>query len=144
MTEKILKNVITPNEKYLRTIFENSRSYYIDIYQREYKWTSDNVRTLLEDIEVRFELGDRKKANPKDIQKDVLKNFEPYFLNTFLTNQTTENISIVDGQQRLTTFLLILIKLNFIVKEINSNEEYKNKTYSNESLKKLIYNSPHR
>lgn len=48
MKEKILKNVITPNEKYLRSIFENTRSYFIDIYQREYKWTSDNIRTLLQ------------------------------------------------------------------------------------------------
>lgn len=141
MKEKILKNVITPNEKYLRSIFENTRSYFIDIYQREYKWSSDNIRTLLEDIEVRFELGKRKKIKPKEIQKDVLSNFEPYFLNTFLTNQTTENISIVDGQQRLTTFLLMLIKLNKIVQEINSKEEYENKTYSNESLKKLIFES---
>jgi len=141
MTEKTLKNVITPNEQYLRKIFENTKSYFIDIYQREYKWTSENIRTLLEDIEVRFELGKRDKKKPKEIQKDVLINFEPYFLNTFLTNHTTENISIVDGQQRLTTFLLMLIKLNNIVKDINSNEDYDNKTYSNESLKKLIFES---
>lgn len=141
MAEKIISNVITPNDKYLRTIFENSRSYFIDIYQREYKWNNDNVKTLLEDIEVRFELGQRKKINPKDIQKDVLQNYEPYFLNTFLTNHSTENISIVDGQQRLTTFLLMLIKLSKIVQEINSNKDYVNKTYSNESLKKLIFES---
>ncbi len=139
--EEIIKNVITPNDKYLRTIFENSKAYFIDIYQREYKWKEENVKTLLEDIEVRFQLGKRIKVAPQEIQKDVLRNFEPYFLNTFLTSKTTENIAIVDGQQRLTTFLLVLIKLYKIIQYVNSNDHYSNKTYSNDSLKKLIYES---
>ena len=39
------------------------------------------------------------------------------------------------------SFLLILIKLSKIVKDINTNGEYDNKTYSDDSLKKLIFES---
>jgi len=112
MTEsQSIRSLITPHDQTLRTVFNAQRSYFIDIYQREYKWREENVRTLLKDIEVRFDQYPRTKTAPKEIRKDVLERFEPYFLNTYLTSTTAATISIVDGQQRLTTLLLILIKL---------------------------------
>lgn len=90
----VVKSLITPLDQTLRTVFNAQRSYFIDIYQREYKWTQENVRTLLNDIEVRFSQHDRRKANPKEIQEDVLERFEPYFLNTYLTSTTATNTAI--------------------------------------------------
>lgn len=84
----------------MRTVFNAQRWYFIDIYQREYKWTEENVRMLLNDIEVRFSLYQRIRTQPKEIQEHVLDKFEPYFLNTYLTSTTAANTSIVDGQQR--------------------------------------------
>ena len=107
----VVKSLITPHDQTFRTVFNAQRSYFIDIYQREYKWKEDEIRTLLNDLEVRFTQHDRRKTQPKEIQEDVLERFEPYFLNTYLTHTTAANISIVDGQQRLTTLLLMLIKL---------------------------------
>lgn len=135
----IVKNVITPNDKFLRTLFQNPKSYHIDIYQREYKWTKQQVETLLNDIEVRFSQKERTETDPELIQKAVLLKFEPYFLNTFLTNTTTENISIVDGQQRLTTLLLILIKIYQIICEIDEDDTYQDKTFSTTTISNLIY-----
>jgi uncharacterized protein with ParB-like and HNH nuclease domain len=80
-----VRSLITPQDQTLRTVFNAQRSYFIDIYQREYKWTEENVRTLLNDIEVRFDQYNRPKDVPRDIQEDVLERFEPYFLNTYLT-----------------------------------------------------------
>ena len=135
----IVKNVITPNDKFLRTLFQNPKSYHIDIYQREYKWTKQQVETLLNDIEVRFSQKERTESDPELIQKEVLLKFEPYFLNTFLTNSTTENISIVDGQQRLTTLLLILIKVYQIICVIDEDDTYQDKTFSKTTISNLIY-----
>jgi uncharacterized protein with ParB-like and HNH nuclease domain len=126
---EIVKSLITPNDKTLRSIFEAAKCYHVDIYQREYKWTEENVKTLLNDIELRFNLCKRTQIEPAKIQQDVIVNFEPYFLNTFLVNATTENVSIVDGQQRLTTFLIILIKLYKLVKEVTSNQAYNKRVF---------------
>src|SRR3982074_3529750 len=92
-----IRSLITPQDQTLRTVFNAQRSYFIDIYQREYKWTEENVRTLLNDIEVRFGKFPRPKNAPREIQEDVLERFEPYFLNTYLTSTTAATTSIVDG-----------------------------------------------
>ena len=133
MDEKTIRSVITPNDQFLRAVFSTSKAYYIDIYQREYKWTAENVRTLLDDIAIRFGQHNRTKIEPRGIQADVQANFEPYFLNTYLTHSTSTNISIVDGQQRLTTFLLILIKLYQILKSIENNSINAGTTFSSQT-----------
>ena len=138
---KTLRTVITPNDQLLRQVFSVAKAYYIDIYQREYKWTKENVKTLLRDIEVYFEQHPRTKQDPRDIQAEVQEHFEPYFLNTYLTHSTATNIFIVDGQQRLTTLLLILIKLRQIVKAIEADTTYTERTFSSQRLDELIFES---
>ncbi len=150
--EVTIRSVITPNDQFLRKVFSNSKAYYIDIYQREYKWTTENVETLLRDIEARFTTGKRSESDPREIQAAVQEHFEPYFLNTYLTHSTASNISIVDGQQRLTTFLLIFIRLCQILRmfEEQKKTHYDNqdrdpyfdqKTFSSGTLEKLIFES---
>jgi uncharacterized protein with ParB-like and HNH nuclease domain len=142
----VVRSLITPQDQTLRSVFNVQRSYFIDIYQREYKWTAENVKTLLDDIEVRFTQHDRRKSNPKDIQEDVLERFEPYFLNTYLTHTTASNTSIVDGQQRLTTLLLILIKLLHVLRAVEADQtkpeaerKYHGKTFSSKIIEQLIF-----
>ena len=138
----IVKRVITPNDQLLREVFNRQKCYYIDIYQREYKWTDKNINTLLMDIQVNFELHSRDKTDPAEITADVKENFEPYFLNTYLTHTTASDISIVDGQQRLTSLMLMLIKLYSIIKEIESNDAYPPKsTFASKALEQLIFES---
>ncbi len=98
-----------------------------------------NVKTLLDDIEVRFLQYDFKKTNPKEIQEDVLERFEPYFLNTYLTHSTAANTSVVDGQQRLTTLLLIFIKLYHILKTCERESENERRTFSSRLMEQLIF-----
>jgi uncharacterized protein with ParB-like and HNH nuclease domain len=140
MTEPTsIRSLITPQDQTLRTVFNAQRSYFIDIYQREYKWTEENVKMLLDDIEVRFSLHKRTKVQPRDIQEHVLDKFEPYFLNTYLTSTTAANTSIVDGQQRLTTLLLILIKFYQILKAAEALPDNKGKTFSSKVVEQLIF-----
>lgn len=134
-----VRSLITPQDKTLRAVFNSQQSYFIDIYQREYKWEDGNVKTLLDDIEVRFLLYRRTKTAPQEIQQDVYERFEPYFLNTYLTSVTPAHTAIVDGQQRLTTFLLVLIKLHTILKDVENDPGNAGKTFSSKVLEKLIY-----
>lgn len=108
---KTIDKLITPDDKTIDAVFNKSTSYYIDIYQREYRWDNSKVQQLLNDIQIRFDIGLQKEIEPTRIKEDILSNFEPYFINSFLTNEIPGKKNIVDGQQRLTTFLIILIKL---------------------------------
>lgn len=139
MSQEIVQSLITPNAQTINKVFSEKERYFIDIYQRDYKWEKIQVETLLRDIELRFNLTSREISDPKFIKKDVLEKFKPYFLNTYLTCKTSNYISIVDGQQRLTTFLIILISLRKIVEEIHKNDIYAFKTVSIATLEKLIF-----
>ncbi len=137
MPDTTIKSLITPHDQTLRTVFNAQRSYFIDIYQREYKWDETQVQTLLDDIDVQFSQHDRRKTQPKEIQEDVLERFQPYFLNTYLTHTTASNTSIVDGQQRLTTLLLVLIKLYHMVRDVE--KEAPGRTFSSRTIQQLIF-----
>jgi len=139
--EPTVRSVITPNDQFLRNVFNTPKAYFIDIYQREYKWTVENVKTLLNDIEVQFEINQRTKTEPREVQAEVQERFEPYFLNTYLTHCRPTTTSKVDGQQRLTTLLLIFIKLYKILKAVESDTGYVLKTFSSQTLEKLIFES---
>jgi len=139
MAQEVVQSLITPNAHTINKVFSEKDRYYIDIYQRDYKWQKTQVETLLRDIELRFSLTKRNIKEPKNIKKDVLDNFKPYFLNTYLTCKTSNYVSIVDGQQRLTTFLIMLISLKKMVAEVHKNESYLVKTVSSATLEKLIF-----
>lgn len=115
-----MAKLIEVEERDINYIFGKNKPYSLDVYQRDYRWSDDKdykiVTQLLLDIELRFENNLKKnKRNTsnelKAILNDVDTNFKAYFLNTIMLNEQDGDIFIVDGQQRLTTILLILIKL---------------------------------
>lgn len=94
--------------------------YYIDFYQREYKWENIHVKILLDDIFLKFsqEYKDNIDTNAENISK-----YGWYYLNTYITNKIDGKVYIVDGQQRLTTLTLILIALQSIAVERELKDE---------------------
>lgn len=78
------------------TCFQNH--YVVPDYQREYVWSETEVGQLLDDLEDAFQ-SDAKKE---------------YFLGSIVTFKTDEYFELIDGQQRLTTFFLILCALKTI------------------------------
>jgi uncharacterized protein with ParB-like and HNH nuclease domain len=115
-----MARLIEVEERDINYIFGKPKPYSLDVYQRDYRWYDGKdykiVTQLLIDIELRFENNIKfnkrnHSAELPHILKDVEENFKPYFLNTIMLNEQSGNIYIVDGQQRLTTILLLLIKL---------------------------------
>ncbi|NEQ47205.1 MAG: DUF262 domain-containing protein [Leptolyngbya sp. SIOISBB] len=101
---------IAPDKQNIDSVFSNT-VYYIDFYQRDYKWTEEPVTRLLDDIFYKFnqEYELLKDLDPK---KEIIAAKYPwYYLNTYVTNTVNGKVYVVDGQQRLTTLTLILIKL---------------------------------
>lgn len=76
--------------------------YIIPDYQREYVWTDKEVNKLLEDIDNEIDSSTESE----------------YFIGTVLVSPTQQknHYEVIDGQQRLTTFYLILIALRSLFK----------------------------
>lgn len=106
---------ISPDKQNIDQVFSNT-IYHIDFYQREYRWTKEPVLRLLDDI---FEKFNDQYENNKSLDpgKETVSNkYAWYYLNTYVTNTIDGRVFVVDGQQRLTTLSLILIKLLHISK----------------------------
>ena len=74
--------------------------YIVPDYQREYVWTDKEVHQLLEDIGEQIDVGSARE----------------YFIGTVLVSPTEQknHYEVIDGQQRLTTFFLLLCALKHL------------------------------
>ena len=106
---------VDPEPKKIEDVFIDaslSRVYRIDFYQREYEWGRDTVDQLLKDIFDTFNPKyEQNKLEGKEFEKNITKCYGWYYLNTIIISREDSDTYLVDGQQRLTTLLLILIAL---------------------------------
>lgn len=110
---------ISPDKQNVDTVFSNT-VYHIDFYQRDYKWTAEPVQRLLDDIFYQFSENYQKHADVDPGKETVTAHYPWYYLNTYVTNVIEGRVYVVDGQQRLTTLTLILIKLCQLAKQYDS------------------------
>lgn len=77
--------------------------YIVPDYQREYVWTDKEVHQLLEDIGEQIDVGTTRE----------------YFIGTVLVSPTDQknHYEVIDGQQRLTTFFLLLCALRHLLQQ---------------------------
>lgn len=104
----MMQDVFKPNSLTIKELFGNADSLYqIPIYQRPYKWGTEQVEKLWEDLYEAFE------------------NDEPnYFLGSVITAKPQESsnyLDIVDGQQRLTTLLILFCCYRDTFPDINAD-----------------------
>jgi hypothetical protein len=92
--------------KTVRQLLHANR-YYVDYYQREYKWQTKQVRELLEDLTGEF----LEDFDPKHGRKAVA-GYGHYFLGSIIISDKGGERYIIDGQQRLTTLTLLLVYLH--------------------------------
>lgn len=87
----------------LKTLNELSQySFYIPAYQRGYRWTSQEVKDLLNDI---------NDFTPREIDGTEDKTW--YCLQPIVVkSKSNDEYEVIDGQQRLTTVYLIMYYLN--------------------------------
>lgn len=86
-----------------RPIGDISGEFFVPAYQRGYRWTSDDVTRLLDDIEHSLH---QHKDKPYTLQPIVVRRR----LSSSCSDQgTNEHWELIDGQQRLTTIYLIFL-----------------------------------
>jgi uncharacterized protein with ParB-like and HNH nuclease domain len=111
---------ITPKKNTIMEVFSINKQYYLDFYQRDYQWKQTHVDKLIEDIFYRFDL---EYSVDLDISPETISQFEWYYLSAYVTNDYLGKTYVVDGQQRLTTLTLLLIKLYHMTKTYKSERE---------------------
>ena len=74
------------------------KNFYVPKYQRGYKWTSKQVVDLLDDI---ADFSDKERTNN-----------EFYCLQPLVVKKNGNNWNLIDGQQRLTTIILLVKYFN--------------------------------
>ncbi|WP_305872013.1 DUF262 domain-containing protein [Helicobacter pylori] len=112
---------IKSEESYLQNILTDKRYYQIPIYQRPYQWTEENCEKLLDDLFFNYE---------DDRESD-------YFCGSLVLIAISEDskvktYDVVDGQQRLSTFILLAKVLATLYSE-RLDPERKSQEYLQES-----------
>ena len=87
----------------------NKTQFIIPVYQRNYDWTVGQCKQLLDDI---LEVGYSKKMNAHFIGSIVYIHDDAY------TTSRIKELTIIDGQQRLTTLTLIYLALYRLARQI--------------------------
>lgn len=104
-----MEEIFKPLSLTINKLLTDSDSLYcIPIYQRPYKWGDDEIDKLWDDI------------------LESYNNQEPnYFLGSIITAKPSEDSSyldVVDGQQRLTTLVILMATIRDLFPEINKIE----------------------
>lgn len=114
-----MKKDIEPKLKLISNYLKTDEEIFvIPEYQRSYSWTILECDKLWQDIESFMESSEVNESGSK----------EPYFFDTIIADCSVSNrISLIDGQQRTTTFVLLLkallLRLQEILSNINSDED---------------------
>ncbi|MFM2224259.1 MAG: hypothetical protein RJA07_461 [Bacteroidota bacterium] len=100
-----IANKIDAKDKKLSEVLNNQR-YRIDAYQREYRWQRKQIESLISDLSISFLKNYEDNHTIEDYD-----NYDCYYMGPIVLCDDKRSLAIVDGQQRLTSFTLLLIYL---------------------------------
>lgn len=105
-------NIIKAENKSLRDLLDKNK-YQVDPFQREYKWETEHIEELLVDLERAF----KKNYDAEHTIIDA-SNYSIYYLGPIILYEKDGANHLIDGQQRLTSFTLLLIYLHHLQNEV--------------------------
>jgi len=121
-----IKNKIEAKDVNISELLKDQK-FYIDYFQREYRWEAKHIKLLVEDLTTTFV----KSYKPTD-KRPAVAAYQNYYLGPVVFSINTENQkkSIIDGQQRITSITLLLIYLNNLQKEQSDQVNISNLIFS--------------
>lgn len=113
-----IANHIEAKDKQLIDILTNNR-FKIDVFQREYRWKRNHIEALISDLYSNFMVNYHDGASLEDVE-----GFDYYYMGPIvLCQEGTNGMSIIDGQQRLTSLSLLLIYMSHFQSQLMLLEE---------------------
>ena len=113
-----IANKIDAKDKKLSEVL-NGQRYRIDAFQREYRWQRKHIEALVSDLTISF----MNNYSDSDTIEDY-DNYDCYYMGPIVLCQDRNELSIVDGQQRLSSFTLLLIFLFHAQSRLNLERDY--------------------
>lgn len=108
-----IANKIEAKDKNLSKVLNDER-FKIDVFQREYRWQRKHIEDLVSDLSIAF------LTNYVDgHDTSMYSSYDSYYMGPIVLCEDNGSLSIVDGQQRLTSFTLLLLYLNNLQKSLN-------------------------
>lgn len=124
-------NKIEAKDRNLADMLSNKR-YKVDVFQRDYRWKWSQTDALISDVTGCF----KKCYKEGDTIRDY-NGYDSYYMGpVVLCEDDLGDLSIVDGQQRLTSFLLLLIYLQHKQDELQLDVNMKKDLYNYIFVKK--------
>ena len=102
-----MEDTFRPENQNISAIFNCDQIYRIPNYQRQYSWTNEQLEVLWDDLYEEY-----KNQNNKC-----------YFLGSIVVVKTGDYLDIIDGQQRITTLMIMMDVLRKTFPEINKDSE---------------------
>jgi len=97
--------------KNVRTLLSGVK-YAVDYYQREYKWQTKQIAELIDDLANKF-----LEAYDPAHERSAVESYAHYFLGSVIISDKDGRKFIIDGQQRLTTLTLLLIRIQHLLSD---------------------------
>lgn len=102
-----MEDTFNPENQTISKIFNCDQIYRIPNYQRQYSWTNEQLEELWEDLYEGYENQNNKC----------------YFLGSIVVVRTGDYLDIIDGQQRITTLMIMMDVLRKTFPDINKDSD---------------------
>lgn len=121
-----MRDIITPTYTTLGMVFEKNFLFEVPKYQRYYSWEDEQVDDYIKDIKSLY-----SHASEQEV--------EHFFGGIFVVEKTIagsnrQQRELIDGQQRITTTILLIISL---IRKYEALKSEGNKTLVNSRIEKL-------
>tara|TARA_A100000171_G_scaffold46746_1_gene51929 strand:+ start:19668 stop:21518 length:1851 start_codon:yes stop_codon:yes gene_type:complete len=119
-----IENKIEASDENINDLLKDKK-FFIDYFQREYRWQEKHMVALVEDLTTAF----FKSYKSGDARSEVA-NYQSYYLGPVVFSVADGKNSIIDGQQRITSITLFLIYLNHLQSESDNQVSISNLVFS--------------
>lgn len=112
-----IRNHIEAKNKPLVEILTNNR-FKIDVFQREYRWKRKQIEAMISDLYSNFMRYYKQGDGMEEVET-----YGTYYMGPIVLCKDSKGLSIVDGQQRLTSLTLLIVYLLHEEKKLQLSEE---------------------
>lgn len=103
-----IANNIVAQQKQLSMVFTDTR-YLVDVFQRDFRWQHKQIEALISDLS-----GSFFNSYSEGDGLTKVRAYDCYYMGPIVLCDNDGEMSVVDGQQRLTSFSLLFIYLRHL------------------------------